>query len=38
MDFAYSPKVEALRQAVQNGEYKLEADKTARAILEQNKR
>ncbi len=31
-------KVEALRQAVQNGEYKLEPDKIARAILQQNKR
>jgi negative regulator of flagellin synthesis FlgM len=31
-------RVEALRQQVQNGEYKLEADKTARAILQQNKR
>ena len=31
-------RVEALRQQVQNGDYKLEADKTARAILQQNKR
>ena len=31
-------KVEALRQAVQNGDYKLEPEKVARAILEQNKR
>jgi negative regulator of flagellin synthesis FlgM len=31
-------KVEALRQAVQNGEYKIEPEKVAQAILEQNKR
>jgi negative regulator of flagellin synthesis FlgM len=31
-------RVEALRQQVQNGEYKLEADRTARAILQQNRR
>ena len=31
-------RFEALRQAVQNGEYKLEPEKVARAILEQNKR
>jgi len=28
-------KVEALRQSIQNGEYKVEPDKIARAILEQ---
>jgi flagellar biosynthesis anti-sigma factor FlgM len=31
-------RVEALRQQVQNREYKLEAGKTAHAILQQNKR
>ena len=31
-------KVEALRQAVQSGEYRVEADKVAHAILEHNKR
>ncbi len=31
-------KVDALRQAVQNGDYKVEADKVARAILDQNSR
>ncbi len=31
-------KVDALRQAVQSGEYKPDAEKTAQAILEQNKR
>ena len=31
-------KVEALRQSVQNGEYAVEPDKIAQAILEQNKR
>jgi negative regulator of flagellin synthesis FlgM len=31
-------KVEALRQAIQNGEYKPEPEKIAQAILEQNKR
>ncbi len=31
-------KVEALRQSVQNGDYKVEPDKIARAILEHNQR
>jgi len=31
-------KVEALRQSIQNGDYKVEADKIAHAILEQNQR
>ena len=31
-------RVDALRHAIQNGEYKVEADKVAQAILEQNKR
>jgi len=31
-------KVEALRQAIQNGDYKVEAEKIAQAILEQNHR
>ena len=31
-------KVEALRQAIQNGEYKVEPDKIAHAILQHNKR
>ena len=31
-------KVEALRQAIQNGEYKVEPDKIARAILDHNQR
>jgi len=31
-------KVEALRQAIQNGEYSVEPDKIAQAILQQNKR
>jgi len=30
-------RVDALRHAIQNGEYKVEADKVAQAILEQNK-
>jgi negative regulator of flagellin synthesis FlgM len=30
-------KVDALRQSIQNGDYKVEADKVANAILEQNK-
>ena len=31
-------KVEALRQSIQNGDYRVEADKIAHAILEQNQR
>jgi flagellar biosynthesis anti-sigma factor FlgM len=31
-------RVEALRQSVQNGEYNLDANKIAQAILQQNKR
>jgi flagellar biosynthesis anti-sigma factor FlgM len=31
-------KVEALRQSIQNGDYRIEADKIAHAILEQNQR
>jgi flagellar biosynthesis anti-sigma factor FlgM len=31
-------KVEALRQSIQNGDYKVEADKIAHAILEHNQR
>ena len=31
-------RVEALRQQVQNGEYNLDANKIAQAILQQNKR
>ncbi len=31
-------KVEALRQAIQNGEYKVDPQKIAHAILEHNKR
>jgi flagellar biosynthesis anti-sigma factor FlgM len=31
-------KVEALRQSVQSGDYKVEADKVAHAILEHHKR
>lgn len=31
-------KVEALRQSIQNGDYKVEPDKIARAILEHNQR
>ena len=31
-------KVEALRQAIQNGDYRVEPDKVARAILDQNNR
>ena len=31
-------RVEALRQSIQNGDYKVEADKIAHAILEQNQR
>lgn len=31
-------RVDALRHAIQNGEYRVEADKVAQAILEQNKR
>lgn len=31
-------RVEALRQKVQNGEYNLDANKIAQAILQQNKR
>lgn len=31
-------KIDALRQAIQNGEYKVEPDKVAQAILEHNKR
>jgi flagellar biosynthesis anti-sigma factor FlgM len=31
-------KVEALRQSIQNGDYKVEADKVAHAILNQNQR
>lgn len=31
-------KIDALRQAIQNGEYKVEPEKVAHAILEQNKR
>jgi negative regulator of flagellin synthesis FlgM len=30
-------KVEALRQSIENGEYKLEPEKIARAILEHNR-
>jgi negative regulator of flagellin synthesis FlgM len=31
-------KVEALRQSIQNGDYKVEPDKVAQAILEHNQR
>ena len=31
-------KVEALRQSIQNGDYRIEANKIAHAILEQNQR
>ena len=31
-------RVEALRQSIQNGDYRVEADKIAHAILEQNQR
>ncbi|MBZ5649471.1 MAG: flagellar biosynthesis anti-sigma factor FlgM [Acidobacteriia bacterium] len=31
-------KVEALRQSIQNGDYRVEADKIAHAILEHNQR
>jgi negative regulator of flagellin synthesis FlgM len=31
-------KVDALRQSIQNGDYKVEPDKIARAILEHNQR
>lgn len=31
-------KVEALRQSIQNGDYRIEADKISHAILEQNQR
>ena len=31
-------KVDALRQSIQNGDYRVEADKIAHAILEQNQR
>jgi len=31
-------KVEALRQAIQNGDYKVEPDKIAQAILQHNRR
>jgi flagellar biosynthesis anti-sigma factor FlgM len=31
-------KVDALRQSIQNGDYKVEADKVAHAILNQNQR
>jgi negative regulator of flagellin synthesis FlgM len=31
-------KVQALRQSIQNGDYRIEADKIAHAILEQNQR
>ena len=31
-------KVEALRQSIQNGDYKVEPDKIARAILDHNQR
>ena len=31
-------KVDALRQQIQNGDYKVDADEIAQAILKQNKR
>jgi negative regulator of flagellin synthesis FlgM len=31
-------KVEALRQSIQNGDYRIEPDKIAQSILEQNQR